>query len=282
MNPALVLALLLSASPCKEVSQKIDAAIDAKTPVSDTLASLDQNLAPLAISVRAYLAQEGVSSTDAQMRLKLLVGEHCRTPLQNTEEARANLHALMKNEGIDGLREFDVLDRLSRWFYEWISELFDDVGVQKYATNISRVFFVGVFFLVIAFLAYKLWTRRRVRVETQKKKLEQSVRVRRLRYDEWMQKAEASLGRGDARAALRQAQMALLVRLGESTTALRLDTRTPDEIIEALPKDVAHFARPLLLEFRDAFFAERETLAFAKNWVSRVQSAVDAFTRDAA
>jgi len=150
MNPALALALFVTMSPCEEASLGVDQAISEGVPLSDTLATLDESLAPIALHVRAYLAQSGVTKLKAQSRLKLLLREHCRPPIANSEDARANLHSLLKNEGIDGLREFDILDRLSRWFYDWLSELFDDVGVQKYATNISRIFFVSVFLLVLS------------------------------------------------------------------------------------------------------------------------------------
>lgn len=274
MIAAVALAALLPASVAG-APVWCEGALSAAGPAADTaddsaafsaLAAALPRDAPVLGSART-LANTDVAA--AAVLLHFAVADACaRTAGASAAELSARTDALLQDARFTGVRKGDgTIDQILHKVWLAIVSLLESQGMQQYAGN-ARVIYLSLLAGVAVFLA-ALVGRKLLRQRRADKSLAKDNNVvieseRAQAFAMLRERAAAALGAGDARAALRAGEQALLARVGELDAAQVRQAITParthKEMLARLPAAVADVVRAPFASF-DALFFGRPSLS---------------------
>lgn len=288
MIAVVVLAALTSSTPpwCAR-ALSADSARAPSAPAAsaafDALALALPKDAPVLARARDLAREDVVAATSM---LRFAIDDACAPiPMPSAQELAARTGEIMKDARFTGVRKGDgAFDRFVHKIWLAIVSLLESQGMQQYAGS-ARVIFLSVLAVVASLLSLlvgrALLRQRRADVAQRvgDRPAELGMEAHRQRaYAALRADATRLLAAGQARAALRAGDAALLARVGAlddaRASAAVTPARTHREIVAKLPGPIADVVRPPFVSF-DALFFGRSSLAIedARVFLAEVDAA---------
>jgi Domain of unknown function (DUF4129) len=174
-----------------------------------------------------YQKIEQITQTLKALEARIIERRTATKPGESKDQAKSKLESILaRPEYVTEQRGPNALTRLLRDFFRWLESLFPkrrnvDPGRVDLISLIAQILVVGVALAVLAYVAKVLSARfgRTRRTKRPRKKEARIVLGERLEPEatatDLLSQAEALARRGDLRAAIRKAYIALLVELGD-------------------------------------------------------------------
>jgi hypothetical protein len=136
-----------------------------------------------------------------------------------------------------------ALQRMLEQFVQWLRDLFPDMapvrpGASPRASRAAQFFVIALCLAVLAFVGWKLWSRRGHRVKTRRVREPRVVLGEQLAADQTaadlLDAAERLARSGDLRGAIRKAYVALLCELGDRRVIRLAQHKTNRDYLQAI------------------------------------------------
>ncbi|HJQ31559.1 MAG TPA: DUF4129 domain-containing protein [Pyrinomonadaceae bacterium] len=182
--------------------------------------------------------------------LEAQLGEAESAP-QDKDAERGRLNSILRDPSFnrDTRHEEGALARLLREFFEWLARLFQRnerpvmPGASPGATNAAQVVVFALCAVVLLYVGWRLWRRRRGAVTLKLKREPRVILGERLEADATasglLDDAERLARAGDLRGAIRKAYVALLLELGDRGVLRLSRHRTNRDYLNAVRRAAA-------------------------------------------
>lgn len=283
VTPVVLASLLVTAAPdwCARaaVLDAVDSTSSVAAPQLD--AALDAwSLEAGAVAERIRALTSHGAPLDVRLSLARLAARGaCASATAERADAwsRAAAQLMRDDPRFSGMRAGDdVVDRLLHKAWLFLAGLLESEGMKQYAGNARAVYFA----LLVAATLWVGWRlvravrrRRPPPIEAAPQTHEVRAAQSRRAFASWRAQAARDLDAGEARAALRAGEAALLARLGELQPGAATPARTHREILMRLSRDAATVVAPAFATFDRCFFAEQPSLDGARRFLGAVDAA---------